>query len=64
MSMTIKEQRKKLEESREKLIEASKPLLKYINENHHPMTKIIITSNTVEVVEGAIALTNNEFLKD
>ena len=33
-------------------VELCKPLMKYLAENHHPHTKIILESNTAELVEG------------
>ncbi len=38
--------------------ESAKPLLKYLAENHHPHTTAIITSTSIELVEGIKALTN------
>jgi hypothetical protein len=32
--------------------ELCKPLMKYLAENHHPHTKIILESNFAELVEG------------
>jgi hypothetical protein len=32
--------------------ESTKPLLKYLAENHHPHTTAIITSTSIELVEG------------
>ncbi len=32
--------------------ELCKPLMKYLAENHHPHTKIILESNCAELVEG------------
>jgi hypothetical protein len=32
--------------------ESSNPLLKYLSENHHPHTTAIITSTSIELVEG------------
>lgn len=44
--------------------EAAKPLMKYLNENHHPMTKIIIETDSAEVVEGCMSFRTEEFIKD
>lgn len=41
-----------------------KPLIKYLAENHHPHTKIIIDSTTAEMVEGVTAFKTEEFLVD
>lgn len=41
------------------------PAMKYLAENHHPHTKLIIESNIAEVVEGLICTgINNNFLVD
>ena len=43
---------------------AAKPLMKYLAENHHPHTSIILTSNTCEMVESKISILTDEFLVD
>ena len=51
-----------LEKREEKLLElknAAKPLLELINSKYHPHVTIIITSDTVEVLEGVIAYQNH-----
>lgn len=42
----------------------ARPLIKYLSENHHPHTKIIIDSVSAEMVEGITAFNTNEYLKD
>ena len=44
--------------------ELCKPLMKYLAENHHPHTKIILESNTAELVEGINCIHTDEFLVD
>lgn len=46
-------------------LEASKPLIKYLNEYHHPHTTVIVTSIGAECLEG-IAHTGKilDFIKD
>ncbi len=44
--------------------EAVKPLMKYLAENHHPHTSVIVTSNSSEIVEGLAVFNTNEFIKD
>lgn len=36
----------------EELRKASEPLLKYLEENHHPHVTVIVTQNSVELLEG------------
>jgi len=45
----------------EKLV---RPLMKYLAENHHPHTKIIVESNVAEVVESLRAVVTDEYLVD
>lgn len=55
----------KMPEHLDKLLEASKPLMKYLAENHNPHTQAIVTSTGVEVVEGVLNIQNmTEFIKD
>jgi hypothetical protein len=42
----------------------AKPLIKYLNDHHHPHTTIIITHRDAEVLEGTIAFATDEYLKD
>lgn len=44
--------------------ELAKPLMKWLNENCHPHTTIIIEQTSAEVLEGAMAFTTEEFLVD
>lgn len=41
-----------------------KPLIKYLNENHHPHVTIVITPTGAELLEGCMAVNTNEFLRD
>ena len=53
------------EEQRNAFIEASKPLIKYLNEYHHPHTTVIVHSTWAECLEGIINTGQIlEFLKD
>lgn len=46
-------------------LEASKPLIKYLAENHHPHTIASVTANGVELLEGCMSHQNiNEYLVD
>lgn len=44
--------------------ELAKLTMKYLAENHHPHTTIIITSTNAELVEGKMCVSTNEFIKD
>jgi hypothetical protein len=44
--------------------EIVRPVMKWLAENQHPHTKIIIEANIAELVEGNIAVQTNEFLVD
>lgn len=44
--------------------DATKPLMKYLSENHHPHTKCIVESNSSEIVEGVKCFNSDEFLID
>jgi len=52
------------EEKRKEFIELVTPVMKWMAENLHPHTKIIIEANSAELVEGEIAYVNNEFIVD
>lgn len=40
---------------RKDFIEASKPLIKYLCENHHPHVSVIVTPINAELLEGSIS---------
>jgi hypothetical protein len=44
--------------------DAVRPVIKYLAENHHPHTTIIITGNCAELVVGDMVLATNEYLVD
>lgn len=52
------------EQKRKEFEEIVKPVIKWIAENSHPHTKIIIDSNSAEIMEGIAAFTTNEYLID
>lgn len=33
-------------------LEAAKPLIKYLNDNHHPHCSVIVTQTSAELLEG------------
>ena len=52
------------EEQRKALLEAAKPLIKWLNENCHPHTYAHVDGNTVEIVEGIAKCRTDEYLRD
>ena len=46
------------------MLEAAKPLMKYLAENHNVRTKAIVLINEVELLEGGPYEHTSEFLKD
>ena len=51
-------------EKREEFEKAAKVLIKFLNDNSHPHSTIIITTDSAELVEGVLAVTTKEFIKD
>lgn len=47
----------------DELLEASKPLIKWINENCHPHCEATVTSTSVELMEGIAGHHTDEFVK-
>ena len=43
---------------------AVRPLMKYLAENHHPHTNVIVESNRAEMVEGVKCCNTDEYLVD
>lgn len=43
---------------------ASKPLIKWLNENCNPHTTVIVTPSSSEVMSGSAAIRCEEFIKD
>jgi len=60
--------RKGIDMSKEKineLTELAKPMIKYLNDNHHPYVTVIITPTSVELLEGIMSNPNIEdYIKD
>lgn len=50
--------------SNEKLLEAAKPLIKYLDENFHPHVTCVVTPTSAEVLEGQQIVHTTEFLRD
>ena len=40
------------------------PLIKYLAENHHPHTTVIVDSVSAEMVEGLMTIRTDEFIVD
>lgn len=51
-------------EQEKALLEAAKPLMKWLNENAHPHCTVQVDQVSVELVEGICAQTTHEFLKE
>ena len=51
-------------EQHEEMLEAAKPLIKWMNENFHPHCKAIVDQNTIELMEGIATHRTDEFLRD
>jgi hypothetical protein len=51
------------EKQREEMLEAAKPLIKWMNENCHPHCKAIVDQNTIELTEGIATNRTDEFLR-
>jgi hypothetical protein len=45
-------------------VNLSKPLIKYLNDNFNPHTKIIIEADGAEIVSGEMSYRTEEFIKD
>lgn len=52
------------QEQKEQFEEKARELMKWLNENGHPHMSIIITPTTAELLEGCIAFTTEEYLRD
>lgn len=53
--------------SKEKLAEfeaVAKPLIKWLNDNHHPHTTIIITPDRAEIMEVILAFPTTDYIRD
>jgi len=46
------------------MLEAAKPLIKWMNDNCHPHTKVIVETDRAELVEGVASVLTQEFIKD
>ena len=48
----------------DELLEVSRPLIKWINENCHPHCSAMVDCSRVELVEGVATNSTEEFIKD
>lgn len=48
----------------EELKSSVEAVMKYLAENHHPHTKVIIDSDSAELVEGLATHRTEKFIKD
>ena len=51
-------------EQTDQMIEAAKPLVKFLCENCHPHVHIVIDSASVELFEGQVRVSIEEFIQD
>lgn len=51
-------------EQQEQLLEAAKPLIKWLNENGHPHVRAIVDCTAVEMLEGVATGHTSEFVRD
>lgn len=51
-------------QQRDEMLEAAKPLIKWMCENCHPHCTAIVDDTTIELVEGIAIGNTEEFLKD
>ncbi len=52
------------DEVQKKFEEAVRPVMKFLAENLHPHTTIIITSTDAELLEGSASVVTDEYLVD
>jgi predicted ATP-binding protein involved in virulence len=52
------------EEKRNELLEAAKPLIKFLADNFHPHVEVTVTNGSVELLESVVYLTTEEFIND
>ncbi|MDK1204184.1 hypothetical protein [Cronobacter turicensis] len=48
----------------EELLEAAKPLMRWLAENEHPHKQVVVTSARAELLESQAVTETEEFLKD
>lgn len=50
--------------TKEELLEAAKPLIKYLNDNTHPHMSAVVTTDSVELQEMQARMKTEEFVRD
>ena len=50
-------------EKQKEFKELTDKIIKFLNDNYHPHCKIIITTDSAELVEGIVCNFNNSFIK-
>jgi len=53
-----------IDERRKEFEELTRPLIKWMNENYHPMTTVNVSCTHAELAEGLIAFVTNDYIKD
>lgn len=51
-------------EKRSDFEEAVKPLIKFLNDNYHPHTTVIVDCGKAQLVEGIMSMITEEFYRD
>ena len=52
------------EKERNEMLEAARPLIKWMNEHCHPHLKAVVDNTTIELLEGIATHKTEEFLRD
>lgn len=52
------------QEQQQQMLEAAKPLIKWLNENCNPHCTAHVDQNTIELTEGVATNRTDEFLRD
>lgn len=58
------EVKKTNQEKREGFEKTVKPLIKWLNDNYNPYTKIIVDCDSAEIVSGEMSMRTTEFILD
>lgn len=52
------------EKQREEFEKVTRPVIKFLNDNFYPHTKVIVDFTTAELVEGLCSFRTEDYLKD
>jgi hypothetical protein len=55
---------KDISQLRKEMVPLVEPLMRWLSDNHHPHTTIILTSTSAQLVEGMAAHNTDKFVKD